>query len=183
MDGIVDFVKSFNLMGDISFDWPFAQSSFVDQFRDIIYGFPSTKSGTDPLSSSDQLERSGGNLFSSLSNTNDTGLSKASVGSFQGFSHDCNISSTIVSVPNTPFFLFKKPGFCTFFRSWFVANIGSKLFSDLKLLIVNVNGVDFSSALDFGGLNYSKSDSTQSPDSNSGSRLNSCIIHGGTPTC
>jgi hypothetical protein len=62
--------------------------------------------------------------------------------------------------------LFKKPGFSAFFRSWFVANIGSELFGDLKLLIVDVDGVYFSSSLDFGGLNYSKSNSTQSPDSN-----------------
>ena len=106
VDRIIYFFQSFDLMSNISINWPLSQSCFINKLWNIICRFPSTKSSSNPFSSSNQLEWSCCNLFSRLSDANNTRFTKSSMSSFESFSHYIDISSTIISKVYAPFFLF-----------------------------------------------------------------------------
>ncbi len=153
MDSLINFIKSFDFMSHICINRPLSKSSLINKFWDILNRFPSTKSSTNPLSSSNKLEGSSRNLFTSLCNTNYARLSISPMRSLQSLSHNINISCTIIGKVNSPFLLLEKPCLCTFLLSWFITNIGTEFFSNFKFLLVDINTVNFTSSLNFSSLN------------------------------
>lgn len=67
----------------------------LDNLRQLSSALDTAKSRSLPHSAGDQLERSGGNLLASSSNTNDDGLAPALVAGLESLSHDGHVSGTV----------------------------------------------------------------------------------------
>merc|ERR1719516_634804 len=101
----IDFLQSIHLVSDVRFQSHFSSHGHLDKLGNFGSGFPASKSSSLPVSSSNQLERSGLDLLASCRHTNDTGLSPSSVGDLQSCPHDLHISSTVISIVVAPLLL------------------------------------------------------------------------------
>lgn len=52
----LNIIQTIKVMSDKFVDGKFAKHNFIDQLRDILTGFPSSKSSSFPASTSDQLK-------------------------------------------------------------------------------------------------------------------------------
>lgn len=111
IDGLVDIIKCLESVGYERVDIQLSHHNFIYELWYIFSAFPSSKSCSFPLTTSNKLERSSCDLFASSSDSDNATLSKASMCCFKSGSHYRNITCAIISIVNSPFFSLEEPIF------------------------------------------------------------------------
>jgi len=104
----INLVDTLDDVGDVGIEGSFTSQDRVYELRNFSSALPATESGTFPVTTSDELEGTSGDLLASSSDTDDATFTVTTVGKLEGISHDLDITSAVKSVVVTPFLLAQK---------------------------------------------------------------------------
>lgn len=102
---LLNFLESIISVSDVLIDRQLPRHDSVNEVWHVVSRLPSTESSALPDSASNQLERSGCNLFPSCGNSNDGRLTESSVSGFKSVSHNLDVASAVKREFNAPLLL------------------------------------------------------------------------------
>lgn len=183
IDRVVNVLETLDGMREVLVDLQLFSHDALHKLGHLGSALPATEGGTLPHTTSDELERTSGDLVSGSGNTNDATLTPATMSNLESISHDLGDTGAIEREVVTPL-LGSEQRFLhitTFSIHRVVAVRGTHLLGDLELLGVQVDSGNDSSTSSLGSLNDSKTDGTESEDGDTGAGLHVAVVENGTP--
>ena len=178
---LLHFIESVVSMSHILIKGKLTKENLVDELGNILTRFPASESCAFPDAPSDELEGSSCELLAGSSDTDDSRLTPSTMGNLEGVTHNLNDTCAVEGEVNAPLLVRLEPVASRGLHR--VVAVGSaKIFGDLELVLVDVEGVDARSTAVLGGLDDSKADGAETPDSNRAVVAHLRVVHDGTPT-
>jgi hypothetical protein len=156
---LICFTNSFERVSNEMIDWKGSVKATFDQFGNLGTTLESSKGGSLPDATCDELEGTSGNFMARGSHSDDTRGAPSTMTGFQSRTHHFGITSTVKGIVYTPIRHFSSNMLLNGYVDilWIDAMSGSKFLGHFKFLWINVDDNDLGCTGLFGTLNDSQS--------------------------